>query len=164
MNLRNYKFGVTCLEIVVSSAASMQELGAKLGKLLKPRDVIYLIGDLGAGKTTMVQGIAKGLNYEGRVTSPTFTIMNIYTTNPEIYHFDFYRLGEDELDDLGLEDYLERDGIAIIEWPSFEKGILPKEALIINIDLTEDDYDKERLVSFQPEGARYRLLLEELKL
>ncbi|NLB88391.1 MAG: tRNA (adenosine(37)-N6)-threonylcarbamoyltransferase complex ATPase subunit type 1 TsaE [Syntrophomonadaceae bacterium] len=142
----------------------MQELGAKLGKLLKPRDVIYLIGDLGAGKTTMVQGIAKGLNYEGRVTSPTFTIMNIYPTKPEIYHYDFYRLGEDEFEDLGLEDYLERDGIAIIEWPSFEKGMLPNEGLFINIELIEDDYDKGRLVTFKPEGTRYRLLLEELKL
>ncbi len=151
------------MDMMVASADKMQELGRILGKLLQPRDVIYLVGDLGVGKTTLVQGIAQGMGYEGRVTSPTFTIMNIYPAHPEIYHYDFYRLEGNELEDLGLGDYLEREGIAIIEWPSFENELLPQEALVINIDLREDDYDKERIVSFKPSGARYRLLIEELK-
>lgn len=151
------------MEFVVESANSMQSLGEKLATLLKPKDVVYLIGDLGAGKTTMVQGIAKGLKYEGRVTSPTFTIMNIYPTNPEIYHYDFYRLEGSDLDDLGLADYVEREGITLIEWPNFATNLLPKEALVITINLTEDDYDKPRLVAFKALGERYYLLLEELK-
>lgn len=151
------------MDILVASADKMQELGQLLGKLLQPKDVIYLIGDLGAGKTTLVQGIAKGLGYTGRVTSPTFTLMNIYPTMPEIYHYDFYRLENNELDDLGLEDYLERDGIALIEWPSLDNEVLPKDALLINIELTDDDYDKERQVIFKAMGDRYHVLLEELR-
>ncbi len=151
------------MEIVVNDATSMQKLGEKLSKFLQPRDLVYLLGDLGAGKTTMVQGIAKGLNYEGRVTSPTFTLMNIYATEPEIYHFDFYRLEGEELEDLGLDDYLERDGIALIEWPDFTSNLLPQESLLITIDLTDQDYDKPRLVSFKAVGERYISLIEELK-
>ena len=151
------------MNILVTSADKMQELGQLLGKLLQPKDVIYLIGDLGAGKTTLVQGIAKGLGYTGRVTSPTFTLMNIYPTMPEIYHYDFYRLENNELGDLGLEDYLEREGIALIEWPGLDNEILPPEALLINIEVTDDDYDKERRVIFKANGDRYHGLLEELK-
>lgn len=151
------------MDINVASAEKMQELGQLLGRLLQAKDVLYLIGDLGAGKTTLVQGIAKGLGYNGRVTSPTFTLMNIYPTKPEIYHYDFYRLEGNELDDLGLEDYLERDGIALIEWPSLDNTSLPQEALLIEIILTDDDYDKERQLMFKAQGARYVALLEELK-
>ncbi|HZJ84151.1 MAG TPA: tRNA (adenosine(37)-N6)-threonylcarbamoyltransferase complex ATPase subunit type 1 TsaE [Syntrophomonadaceae bacterium] len=151
------------MEILVDSATNMRELGKKLSKFLEPQDVVYLIGDLGAGKTTMVQGIALGFNYAGRVTSPTFTLMNIYETSPIIYHFDFYRLDGEELEDLGLDDYLERDGIAIIEWPNLTTNLLPAESLIIRIELTNEDYDLPRLVSFKALGERYDLLIEELK-
>lgn len=151
------------MDVIVKNANSMKDLGEKLGKHLKSRDVVYLIGDLGVGKTTMVQGLVRGFDYEGRVTSPTFNIMNIYPTKPEIYHYDFYRLEGEELDDLGLEDYLERDGIALIEWADLQLHVLPEEALVIKISLTDDDYDKERVVSFKPRGERYISLLEELR-
>lgn len=151
------------LELIADTASSMHNLGKKLASLLKARDVLYLDGDLGVGKTTLVQGIAQGLNYEGLVTSPTFTIMNIYPTNPEIYHYDFYRLEIEDLDDLGLTDYVEQDGITIIEWPKLDSDLLPEDALIVTISLLDDDYDRARKVVFTAVGERYQPLLEELK-
>jgi tRNA threonylcarbamoyladenosine biosynthesis protein TsaE len=142
---------------------NMQLLGRSLARVLDKGDVVYLIGELGAGKTTLVRGVARGLGYQGRVTSPTFTIMNIYDTVPKIYHFDFYRLEEGDFNDLGLEDYLEKEGIAFIEWPQASSKVLPDEALIIKIDLVDDDYDRERKVSLSGQGIGYVNKLEELK-
>ncbi len=142
--------------------ADMIRLGMSLAALLKGDEIIYLQGELGAGKTTLVRGILKGLGYAGRVTSPTFTLMNMYSSQPPVYHFDFYRLAGGDLDDLGLEDYLGKDGITIIEWPEIGLQDLPQEALVINIDLVDGDYDRERIVSIKASGSHYRKLLEEL--
>jgi tRNA threonylcarbamoyladenosine biosynthesis protein TsaE len=151
------------LQILVPDDENMQLLGTSLARVLDKGDVVYLIGELGAGKTTLVRGVARGLGYQGRVTSPTFTIMNIYDTVPKIYHFDFYRLEEGDFNDLGLEDYLEKEGIAFIEWPQTSSKALPDEALIIKIDLVDDDYDRERKVSISGQGLVYANKLEELK-
>lgn len=160
------------LKITVYDEQEMQRLGETIAMVLEQRDLVYLIGELGAGKTTLVRGIARGLGYQGRVYSPTFTLMNVYPNKPEIYHFDFYRLEGKELIDLGLEDYLEREGISLIEWPQAgfspigepsSQGVLPAEALVITIELVDDDYDRERQVTITAQGRSYEQKIEELQ-
>jgi len=162
---------VRLLQISIYNEEKMESLGENIARVLENRDLVYLMGELGAGKTTLVRGIARGLGYPGRVTSPTFTLMNIYPAQVPIYHFDFYRLEGKELIDLGLEDYLEQDGIALIEWPQagFSSGDensaddrLPTEAIFVQIELTDDDYDRERQVTLRVRGDRYQEKLEEL--
>lgn len=140
----------------------MVRLGMSLATLLKGNEIIYLQGELGAGKTTLVRGILRGLGFEGRVTSPTFTLMNVYDSHPPVYHFDFYRLEGSDLADLGLEDYLGKKGITIIEWPEIGAADLPQDALIVSIKLVDGDYDRERMVNIQASGPDHRKLLEEL--
>ena len=149
--------------ITVYSEEEMISLGGLLARVLEKNDVVYLIGELGAGKTTLVRGIARGLGYTGRVTSPTFTLMNIYAADIDIFHFDFSRLQGNDLADLGLEEYLEKDGLSLIEWPQVADNLLPPEALLINIELVEEDYERERLVTVSARGQRYQAKVEELK-
>ena len=96
------------MDLIVHNEEEMLQLGQTLAAVLGPSDIVYLRGGLGTGKTVLVRGVAQGLGYWGPVTSPTFTLMNVYPADPVIYHFDFYRLEGSELVDLGLEDYLER--------------------------------------------------------
>lgn len=149
--------------ITVNSEEDMISLGKLLARVLENNDVVYLTGELGTGKTTLVRGIARGLGYMGRVTSPTFTLMNIYPADIKICHFDFYRLEGNELDDLGLDDYLERDGLSLIEWPQVAENLLPLEALLVKIELVEEDYERERLVAISGRGQHYQAKVEELK-
>ncbi|NLX01079.1 MAG: tRNA (adenosine(37)-N6)-threonylcarbamoyltransferase complex ATPase subunit type 1 TsaE [Syntrophomonadaceae bacterium] len=149
--------------ITVYSEEEMISLGGLLARVLEKNDVVYLIGELGAGKTTLVRGIARGLGYTGRVTSPTFTLMNIYAADIKIFHFDFYRLQGNDLADLGLEEYLEKDGLSLIEWPQVADNLLPPEALLVNIELVEEDYERERLVTVSARGQRYQAKVEELR-
>jgi len=151
------------LETIVHNDGEMQELGKAIAGVLEINDVVYIVGDLGVGKTTLTRGIARGLGYKGRVNSPTFTIMNVYEIVPVIYHFDFYRLEGADMFDLGLEDYLGREGISIIEWPQAGETILPEEALIININLIDDDYEQGRTVKILARGEQYLQKIEELK-
>lgn len=160
------------LHINIANEEEMESLGEKVAAVLESGDLVYLMGELGAGKTTLVRGIARGLGYRGRVNSPTFTLMNIYQSCPVIYHFDFYRLEGRELTDLGLEDYLEQEALALIEWPQAgfslqgqpgNSDMLPREAIYINIELTDDDYDRERQVNISVQGDRYQGKLEELR-
>lgn len=150
------------MDLIIAHEEEMMELGQSLAAILAADDVVYLIGNLGVGKTTLVRGIARALGFAGRVTSPTFTLMNIYESIPPIYHFDFYRLEGGEMEDLGLNDYLERQGISLIEWPQLQAAGLPKEALLIEITLLEEDYDRERLVHIQAKGEKYQEKLEGL--
>lgn len=150
------------MQLIISDEKAMEDFGGRLAAVLQAGDVVYLKGELGAGKTTLVRGAARKLGYQGRVTSPTFTIMNIYQTDPPIYHFDFYRLENNDLEDLGLGDYLEKDGIAFIEWPA-STGELPEQALHIQIELVDDDYERERRVLVSASGTEYATRLKELK-
>jgi len=151
------------LLVTVYSEEEMISLGGLMARVLEKNDVVYLIGELGAGKTTLVRGITRGLGYTGRVTSPTFTLMNIYAADIDIFHFDFYRLQGNDLSDLGLEEYLEKDGLSLIEWPQIADSLLPPEALLVNIELVEEDYERERLVMVTARGQRYQAKVEELK-
>ncbi|MGI6434538.1 MAG: tRNA (adenosine(37)-N6)-threonylcarbamoyltransferase complex ATPase subunit type 1 TsaE [Syntrophomonadaceae bacterium] len=151
------------MQVIVKNEDDMLRLGNAIAQVLASGDVVYLRGVLGAGKTTLVRGVARGKGYRQRVTSPSFTLMNIYPAAVPLYHFDFYRLEPADLSDLGLEDYLERDGICLIEWPEIGLLSLPGQALYIDIDLVDNDYDRERLVSISGDGESCCRKIKELE-
>ncbi len=106
------------MEFITNSPAQTEAVGAALARQLTPGTVIAYRGDLGAGKTAFTRGLARGLGIDESVTSPTYTIVNEYTSGRlPLFHFDMYRLGsEEELFDIGWEDYLERGGVCAVEW------------------------------------------------
>jgi len=129
--------------------------------LLQEGSVLCLIGDLGAGKTLLVQGIAQGLGLNEEITSPTFTVMNVYEGTIPVYHFDLYRLeSPEQLVDIGFDEYTNAGGIAIIEWPDKFPGFMPDSYLRIELIKTGDN---DRLIKVSPQGAHHHLLYEELK-
>ena len=115
-------------------------IGRQLGGALSAGNVVSLQGPLGAGKTTLVKGIARGLDIPDTVTSPSFTIMTIYQGQLPLYHIDLYRIDtQDDLDYLGLEDYLFGDGVSVVEWGEKAAGLLPSDHISIKIKLIGND-------------------------
>ena len=127
---------------ITKNERETERLGEEFAKSLSPGTVVALRGEMGAGKTVFVRGVAKGLGIDARVTSPTYTIVNEYNTTPPMFHFDLYRLGSaDELFEIGFDDYLARGGICLIEW--FENA--------------EDEYSPDIVVNIvygEEEGTR----------
>ncbi len=126
------------------------ELGVKIGKEAKPGEVYTLIGDLGVGKTAFTKGVAAGLGITEPISSPTFTIVQVYEEGRiPFYHFDVYRIGDvEEMEEIGYEDYFYGDGVTLIEWANLIEDILPKEYRRITIekDLEKGfDYRKIRI-------------------
>ena len=134
-----------------------------LAKHLKKSDVIFLTGNLGAGKTLFAQGICKGLGIDDDVTSPTFNLLNIYenlSQNLVVYHFDLYRLDrEDELENIGFNEYVYSDGISIIEWADKFLKYLPEEYLLVDIEKTGETEREIKIFFF---GKRYEELGKEI--
>ena len=122
------------MEYITNSPSETENLGAALARVLKPGAVIAYRGDLGAGKTAFTRGLARGLGIKESVTSPTYTIVNEYLSGSmPLFHFDMYRLGsEDELFDIGWEDYLERGGVCAVEWSENVWGAM-EDAVIVTI-------------------------------
>lgn len=118
------------------SAKETEELGYRIGKEAKPGDVYTLIGDLGVGKTVFTQGIAKGLDITEPISSPTFTIVQVYEEGRmPFYHFDVYRIGDiEEMDEIGYEDYFYGNGLTMIEWANLIEGLLPQHYRNIRIE------------------------------
>ncbi len=118
------------------SAEETYELGMQLGRQAEAGAVYTLIGDLGVGKTVLTQGVAAGLGIEEPISSPTFTIVQIYEEGRlPFYHFDVYRIGDvEEMDEIGYEDYFYGDGICLIEWANLIEEILPSEYTKITIE------------------------------
>lgn len=126
-------------KIIIQNLIETENLARLIIKHLSIPNVITLSGDLGAGKTTFVKGCLRALNYQGRVLSPTFNILKCYfDITPHIYHIDAYRL-EDNKHDLGLEEYIEGDGLCFIEWPSFIADIIPSKHLEIYIKILDEN-------------------------
>ena len=135
-----------------------------LGKLIASHsfrgEVITLKGQLGAGKTTFSQGFASGLNIKGVINSPTFNIVKCYFDSIiPLYHIDAYRL-EDLHQDLGLEEYIEGDGVCLVEWAEFIQEVIPDELLKIEIEILENE---ERMITITPVGSKYEELLKVVK-
>lgn len=143
-----------------TSPETTLQIGANIGKLSDPGQIILLTGDLGSGKTVLVKGIARGLNIEMEITSPTYNLINEYPGECPLYHMDLYRLDDSQqLYDLGFMDYLDRSGVIAIEWPEIAFEFLPPEFLFIQIEILEDE---QRSLEFRAEGRQSNLLMERL--
>ena len=155
------------LQITSVSPERTSHIGKVLGSLLCTGDVLSLNGDLGSGKTCLASGVAKGLGIDQRVSSPTFALVNEYDSGRlPFYHMDVYRLsGPEDLDDFGYEEYIDSDGVTLIEWADKIKSRLPGERLDIKITghLAEGTPENLRTLFFIPHGNRFNALIEELK-
>ena len=130
--------------LVSRSAEETFAYGAALAATLSPGTVVGLIGSLGAGKTVMIKGMCLGLGYDGIVTSPTFSLINIYSGKAEIYHFDCYRLdGVGDLEDLGYEEFFfSGRGICLVEWADRVADALPDDIVVIRLDIVAENERK----------------------
>ena len=124
------------MKITTNSAEETQKFARNFAKKLKKGDIFCLTGELGSGKTTFIQGLAKGLGVRGKVISPTFVLMNIYKGRIPLYHFDLYRLNStDEIRALGYEEFFYGEGAAVIEWAEKLKELLPAECVKIKVEI-----------------------------
>ena len=135
------------MEYLSRSEAETEALGERLAAVLTPGAVVAYRGGLGMGKTAFTRGLAKGLGYTGRVTSPTFTIVNEYEGGRlPLFHFDMYRLGSsEELFDIGWEDYLARGGVCAVEWSENVDDAL--EGDVIRVDIRRGDREDQRRIT-----------------
>ena len=148
-------------EFISRSPEQTQRIGIRLGWYLQAEDVICLSGELGAGKTTLVKGIAKGWGTSEAVTSPTFVLINQYSRpdGSELYHLDAYRLNSSaEAEDLDLEHFL-LEGPLLVEWPERISSSLPSDRLWIKMSWVADE---QRQLIFRPRGSRYNKILAKL--
>ncbi|WP_407399258.1 tRNA (adenosine(37)-N6)-threonylcarbamoyltransferase complex ATPase subunit type 1 TsaE [Anaerovibrio sp.] len=151
-------------EIITKSPEETAAIGEKIGRLVSNGTVICLYGDLGAGKTLFVQNLAKGLEIDEDVTSPTFNIMNVYEGRLPLYHFDLYRLEQEyELEDIGFYDYVDDpDGIVVIEWADKFADCLPDDFVLLTIERTEAEENERRLI-FDIRGDVYKDIFREVE-
>ena len=134
------------IDIIVKTPEECMDIGEKISSKLKPGDILSLEGELGAGKTTFVKGILKGLNYKHDVTSPTFTLINEYETDVKVIHIDFYRENDTKRwKVIGLDEYLYSDSIIILEWGNLVKDLLPDD--MISIFFEHLELNKRRIFS-----------------
>ncbi len=131
------------MEHLTKTVEETEALGQALALSLKAGAVVALYGDLGAGKTAFVRGMARGLGVSARVTSPTFTIVNEYTGTLPLFHFDMYRLkSAGELFDIGWDDYLSRDGVCVVEWSENVPGAFDGGEITVKIEKLSDSERK----------------------
>lgn len=143
---------------ISKSYKETQELAYKIGSMINEPMVFLLDGDLGAGKTTFTQGLAKGLDITKTVSSPTFTIMKNYNGRMKLNHIDAYRL-ESLHQDLGLDELIGEDGVTVIEWATYVEELFPEEYLKISVKRLNEN---KREFHFYPKGIKYEKLLEEI--
>ncbi len=146
-----------------SSEADTARFGALLARVLPPGSTVALCGTLGAGKTRLVQAVAEALGVpEGEVASPTFVLIKEYGARPPIYHFDAYRVrDDDEFLELGPDEYFESDGIVFVEWADRVQNCLPRQYLRIEIEVTGHNSRRFKLTAV---GAQYESVLSQLAL
>ena len=146
------------LRVVTRSVEETRIVGASLAPQLVPGDVISLGGDLGAGKTALVQGIAAALGVRQRVTSPSFTIVHEYEARFPLIHLDVYRLNSiQEVLDLGFEEFLDPDSVVIVEWGEAIAPLLPQRFLDLELQRPADldSNENERILTFWPRGREW---------
>lgn len=142
------------MKLEINSAEEMQKLGASIALTASPNSLLLLTGDLGAGKTTMTQGIGRALGIRRPVKSPTFTIVREYReAKLPLFHMDFYRLENDDLSSIDLTAYLNEGGLVVIEWPQVIINELPDEYLQLDIKRVDDSWNStKREVELKPKG------------
>ena len=146
-------------QYISTSPEATRDLARRLAGCLVAGDVVLLQGDLGAGKTEFVKGLSEGFRVTAGVTSPTFTLLNIYQGTVPVYHFDLYRLEEPgELDNIGFAEFLGGDGVAVIEWPDRFPAEMPAE--YIKVEILPGNAPTERVLKLEVRGARYAQRLE----
>ncbi|MDR5659808.1 tRNA (adenosine(37)-N6)-threonylcarbamoyltransferase complex ATPase subunit type 1 TsaE [Serpentinicella sp. ANB-PHB4] len=144
----------------INELKETEKIAKKLGQLLSAGDILCLQGDLGAGKTTFTQSLAKGLEVEDHVTSPTFTIVQEYEGRLPLYHFDVYRIGDPlEMESIGYEEYFFGQGVCVIEWAYLIEEILPEDRLWIEMKYVDEN---KREICFKYTNDYYRQIVEEL--
>lgn len=141
------------MTIYLNNDTETQQFGEKLSRLAQPGDIFILTGDLGAGKTTFSKGFAKGLGIKQMIKSPTYTLIREYDTGRlPLYHMDVYRL-EGSSDDIGLEEYLDGDGVCLIEWGTLIKDTIENDFIEIILHKTPEN---TRYVTINHSGANER--------
>ena len=130
------------MQFLSHSTQETEAIGEELAQKLRGGDVLAFTGSLGMGKTAFTRGLARGLGCRGRVTSPTFTIVNEYEGRTPLFHFDMYRLGSsDELFDIGWDDYLARGGVCAVEWSERGSDALPEDTIFVDIARMDEHED-----------------------
>lgn len=156
------------IKIESNSPEQTRALGAIIANLIKHNLIICLEGDLGAGKTLFTQGFCNALQVKEQVTSPTFNLMNVYEGTKRIYHFDLYRLEQEEdLYEIGFYEYTDVEGedeVVLIEWPDRFWDCMPEDYLHIAIErIGNGEEETKREISISLEGTKYKNLYEELE-
>ena len=147
-------------DFISKSSEETQAIAAKIMGFLRPGDVVLLTGDLGAGKTTFVGGALASLGFKEHVISPTFNILKCYfEVKPNVFHIDAYRL-ENQNIDIGLDEFIEGNGVTFIEWPKFIEPLIPNKHLEISIKRISD---QEREIHIEDMTESYKSLLEALE-
>lgn len=146
----------------IDSDEKMQRLGVAIGQAVSGGEVLELVGDIGAGKTTLTKGIAKALDINEPVQSPTFTISRVYDSprGLRLAHYDFYRLGEAGIMGNEIREAVDNDSVVVVEWAGAVDGDLPEDRLAIKIIATSEE---ERLVEFHPGGKKSAELWQKIK-
>ncbi|ABQ26498.1 tRNA (adenosine(37)-N6)-threonylcarbamoyltransferase complex ATPase subunit type 1 TsaE [Geotalea uraniireducens] len=153
---------MTVKTLITNSVKETIAVGERLGSFLSAGDFIALVGDLGSGKTQFAKGVAAGLAIDPTIpiTSPTYTLVNIYKGRLPLYHFDLYRLhGDQDIIDLGFEEYFYGNGVCLVEWAERLKDALPEEHL--EVVLTHAG-NEQRCLTFTPSGERAVEIIEQL--
>jgi tRNA threonylcarbamoyladenosine biosynthesis protein TsaE len=142
------------IQVISRSREDTMRLGARFAKVLRPGDIVCLFGELGAGKTTLVKGLAGGFRIKPeKVHSPTFVLLNIYDGKVPLYHFDLYRIESPDLPGMGYEEFFYGDGIAVIEWSEKLGDFMPKDYWRVDLKHGGEDVRK---VSISSHGGRYK--------
>ena len=149
------------MDMVTGSVERTRSVGSALGGLAVAGDLILLVGALGAGKTCLAQGIARGLDIAESVVSPTFVLLREYEGRLPLYHLDFYRLNSiEEVASLGIDDYLSGPGVCVVEWADRGLEVLPEEHLLVEMEHVSAS---KRRLRFRPRGGRYVGMLAQFE-
>lgn len=149
------------MELTTHSPEQTLALGKRLGEIARPGDVILLVGKLGAGKTCLTQGIARGLGIDDYAASPSFVLVRELYGRLPLYHMDFYRLDNiEEIAELGLDEYFYGRGVSVVEWAEKALSLLPPENLLIEMEYIDES---ERRLRLKPSGKRYREMAAQLR-
>jgi len=148
------------LTVCTNKAEETAAFGEALGSRLRPGDIVALFGELGSGKTTLTKGIARGAGVAAEVFSPTFTLIHEHPGRVPFYHIDLYRLtGEEDVELVGIEEYLYGEGIVVIEWADRAPGLLPKERIEIRLDFRGNN---EREIRIEATSERLQEIVESV--